>query len=265
MVYTELLNPKESMLLDFLSKIPPDLESAECFLKREMLTDDEIIRVSVAYAGTCSFEVEYRKKEPSALWPQGIVPDLHSTYLLDVLELLLRYGLDPNGFTEGHNSIVYPQYGLNPELYLDRHNIMESILRVDNDFLAADALVLLLEHGGKTELPILWHSETLFGAVDYHIWHDEHENFNSGYFSALIHCWMVLVGYGARYQDNDAYMRVFWKHGPNGVEERFDLSELKNHRKYFFGISEPVRCGGEHKRVHIYEKETLWEAVEFSC
>ena len=246
MIRAELLNQKESILLEFLSQIPPDLMAAERFLKEAAVSVGEINEVAVSYADMCFWDVVDFEQEHATSCSEGIVPDLHSTYILEVLELLLRFGLDPNGFVDGNN-------------------IMDSLRYVENELLAADALVLLLEHGGRADLFIPEEGETLFRAVDFDICYGVGEQSNRRMFTSWVHCWMVLVGYGARYSknidENNEFMKIFPQQVSKYSGGRFDLRKLKNHRDYFFGIS----AVGEDVKLSIYDRETLWEVVELRC
>lgn len=68
--------------------------------------------------------------------PDGVIPVLHSTYVYDVVRFLLPFGLLPNG------------------IYLDgsdEYSILDSLKYIDNEYVAADTMALLMEHGGKIE------------------------------------------------------------------------------------------------------------------
>lgn len=95
-----------------------------------------------------------------------------------MLELLLRYGLDPNALVDGDN-------------------IMDSVRYVDNKLLAADALALLLKHGSNVNLYIPECGESVFQAVDFDVWYGDRLFYQPAKFNASVYCWMVLVGYGA--------------------------------------------------------------------
>ena len=119
-------------------------------LAAEKFTTDEVTRVAIEYSDECFCEVDDFESENNIPRPKGVVPNLHSTYIVDVIRFLLQYGLDPNGIHEDCN-------------------IMDSLHYVDNEFLAADALALLLEHGGNHDLIVdgeeLNTSSRLRGAV----------------------------------------------------------------------------------------------------
>lgn len=128
-------NQKEQGLLKLLLEIPPNMEAAEKYLQNETLTADEVTRASIAYANECFCDAGDFAHEQEIPHPTELVFGLHSTYIYDVIALLLRYGLEPNRIH-------------------DNWNIMEILKYVDNEFVAADALALLLEHGGKTDTTV---------------------------------------------------------------------------------------------------------------
>ena len=139
------LSEKEQKLLSMLTMIPPSFEAAAQLLAAEKFTTDEVTRVAIEYSDECFCEVDDFESENNIPRPKGVVPNLHSTYIVDVIRFLLQYGLDPNGIHEDCN-------------------IMDSLHYVDNEFLAADALALLLEHGGNHDLIV--DGEELFSSTD---------------------------------------------------------------------------------------------------
>ena len=226
------LNAREQKLFDLLTKIPPDLSSAELYMQTENLNCDEVTRAAIEYADECfrdAGDYAYERRIPH---PTDIIPNLNSTYILDVLSLLLRYGLDPNAIHEDTN-------------------IMYSLIYIDNEFLAADALAMLLDHGGKPDLMLP--GETLFSTTDFDVFNYATDRYidNQAY-ASLVHYWMVLIGYGARYENNK--MQIFKELMSSKV---FDLQKLRNHRNYYFGLTHM-----ENKiAISIYDKETFWEVA----
>lgn len=127
------LNEKETKLFDLLMAMPPDLDAVESFLRSEELSPSEVTRVANEYVEECYCDAtEYASECTAPLEPQ-VIPNLHSTYLYDIIKLLLQFGLEPNG--------TY-----------DDNNIMLSLKYIHNEFIAADTLALLLEHGGNPHL-----------------------------------------------------------------------------------------------------------------
>lgn len=230
-----ILTMREQKLLDALAAIPPNMDKAEQYLKAEQLECDEVTRVAIEYAYQCFCEVGDYAHDQRIPHPSEIVPNLHSSYIFDVVNLLLQYGMDPNGVHEDCN-------------------IMDSLRFVDNEFLAADTLALLLEHGGKTDLTIPGEFESLFAETDFDVFFDAFVQSNRQRYASLVHYWMVLIGYGAQYDEDmmEAFRNL-------DSSEPFVLEKLKNHRNYFFGVTHLEKGIA----ISIYDKDTLWEVVRF--
>ena len=208
------LNEREQKLLDLLIMIPPNIDGAECYLRTEDLDRNEVTKVAIEYVYECFCEVDDYECTNNIPRPKDIVQNLHSTYIIDVIALLLQHGLDPNGIYEDCN-------------------IMESLHYVDNEFLAADALALLLEHGGNYNLVV--DGEELFRSTDFDVFFDTIEQYERQKYASLVHYWMVMIGYGARCGEDK--MQAFREYNSS---ETFDWDKLKNHRNYYLGrVSKP--------------------------
>ena len=216
------LNEREQKLLNHLMTIPPDLDCAESDLYAEKLSCDEATRVGIAYVQDCYFEVVDYAQEHGIPQPTEVLPNLHSSYIPDIVKFLLQHGLDPNGVHE------------------DDH-IMDSLRFIDNELLAADALALLLGEG-----------ETLFEAADFEVFFAAVEMGNRQLFASVVHCWMVMIGYGARCGEDK--MQAFREYNSS---ETFNWDKLKNHRNYYFGITHLENDFA----ISIYDKDTLWEVA----
>lgn len=225
------LSEQEQKLFGMLTTLPPSFESAAHFLATEKFTSDEVTRVAIEYVDECFCEVSDLTLINATPRSKEVVPDLHSTYIVDVIKFLLPHGMDPNGIHEDCN-------------------IMDGLKYVDNEFLAADAMALLLEHGGNVNLVI--DGEELFRSINFDIFFDAVEQYDRHHYASLVHLWMVLIGYGAR-MDTKAF-RVFKEFDS---AEYFDLNKLKKHRNYYFGLSRPEK----YLIVHIFDKDTLWEVA----
>lgn len=230
------LEAKEKELFDLLMVIPPDLEAIEAFLRAESLTPSEVTRAAMEYVDECSWDAdEYSWECTTPLTPQ-IYPNLHSTYLYDIVKLLLQFGLEPNG--------VY-----------DDNNIMWILKYVNNEFIAVDTLALLLEHGGDPQLSFD-SCMSIFVEYDFDVFFDAVEHENRHAFAIIVYCWMVLIGYGARYSED--IIQVFKEYTDADFSAKpFDLQKLRNFRNYYFGITHTERKFA----ISIYDKATLWEVV----
>jgi hypothetical protein len=231
------LNDKSQQLLDALMTIPPDLATAEKLLQQECFSSDEVTKVAMRYADECFLDIADKfRTDPDDrisfsgfMPPPGVVPGLHSTYLYDVVKLLLDYGLDPNAI-------------------IDEDNIMEMLLYVDNEYVAADTIALLLEHGGDPNQII--DGESVFQQIDFGIWFDAVELYIRWRYDAWVHIWMVLLAYGCK----DSGIKVFREYNSDTL---FDLKKLRYHRNYYFGLS----YEDQERVIHIYDKNTFWEVA----
>lgn len=226
------LSEREQKLLNQLMTIPPDLERAESDLQAEKFSCDEVTRVGIVYVQGCHFEVADYAQKHGIQQPTEILPNLLSSHILDVVKLLLQHGLNPNGVHEDDN-------------------IMDSLKFIDNELLAADALALLLEHGGETDLMIPGEGE-LFEATDFDIFYAAGGMMNRQTFRSIVHCWMVMIGYGARC--GESRMQAFREYDSS---KTFDWDNLKSHRNYYFGIT---RLEND-LAISIYDKDTMWEVA----
>jgi len=175
--------------------------------------------------------------------PPGIFPGLHSTYICDVIKFLLEYGLNPN-------AVLTTEWG--------HYNIMDEVKFIDNEYLGADVLAMLLEHGGDPNLTI--DGETLLDDMVFDIWFGSVEQEIRWRYDAWVHFWMVIVGYGGTCSEITDWPKLFKGYDENGCYGKmFDISQLKNHREFYFGLS--FECGA--RTLHIYDKRTFWKVAEW--
>jgi len=231
-----VLNTKKQRLFDYLMEIPVDLAAVEHYLCVEALTADEVTRAAIVYAEKCQFEIGDWEYENRRKCPEGIVPGFHSTQLVEVIELLLKYRLQPNA------------------IYENNYNIMDAMEYIDNDFLAADAVALLTEHGGNPG--IILDGESLFDRIDFDIFYCANENDSVPY---RVHLWMVLLAQEAKLDHlKDYQLSLCPVKAPRlDYGKPFDLKRLSEHRNYYYGFTE----NGTYPTLHIYDKCTQWEVA----
>lgn len=234
-MFTLELNTRERFLLDLLLEIPANMTAAECYLRNGSFTPSEVTRVAITYAGECFCEAGDLTYEQNIPHTEDVISGLHSTSILEVIHLLLQYGLEPNG--------IYEDF-----------NIMDSLQYVDNGYLAADALALLLEHGGNPDLMQPSEGEPFFDAADFKLFFDGIEQYDRQRFDSFVHFWMVVVGYRNKYHDGRAAL-----YREYNSSEYFDLRKLKNHRNYSFSL---IHMQNDFA-ISIYENETRWEVARF--
>lgn len=232
------LNENEKRLKDAFMILPPDLTLAGQLLSQENYTVENISKVGTDFVWECVEEGWATLEESESncweyFWPdnriqiENVIPGLHSTYVCDVLMFLLQHGLDPNAVFE-------------------EENMMDNLKYLDNGYLAADALALLFEHGGNPNL--ICDGPSIFSEIDFDVFFDAANQYDRHRFSSLVHCWMVYLAYGATNPDGSV---------PVTVSRGFDIRRLKNHRQFFFGITQ-----GDHwPDIHIFDKNDMWEVV----
>ena len=235
------LTKNENALLDMLLQIPPDLEAIRTQLESGRFSSDIIARVSLEFIDICygesldrergkQYETEYYSIDPA------VAEGEHSTCLVEIVKLLLGYGLDPNAIVDGSSMMVL-------------------ICLVENEYIAADTLALLLEHGGNIHLKA--DGESVFGEIDFDVIFDALNQYDRRRYDSLVHCWFVWLGYGAQPENGTTAVDVF---RDINTGEMFDISRLKNHRNYTFGLSH-VPGRGEKWSLHIFDKQTMWEVA----
>ena len=198
----------------------------ECWEESISVTDD----VDYSYDGYLS----WCNKEPV------IAPNLHSTYLYEVLSFLLEYGMDPNYTRDGDWCL------------------MEHVIHVVNGYIGADCLKLLLENGGNPNL--VTDHDTVFSSIDHDVGFDANNQQDRRAYDSLVHCWMVLIGFGGRPTNGSTPLDTFSEWLPQG-EVPFELEKLKNHKDYTFGVTHTVNRGNS-PTIHIFDKRTYWEVAK---
>lgn len=233
-------------LLELLWTIPPQLEAAKDYLDLNQLSADEVTRVGNIYADKCFRDYDEYLYEhwPDGCTlrdlplPQGVVQGILSAHLCEVISFLLHYGLDPNA--------IYTVDG-------DVYNIMRLISFIDNEYIAADAMVLLMEAGGDPNLIVEF--ETIYECVSDDVWFGAVEQEIRWRYDSWIHVWMVLLAYGGKPRGRKSPLEAFREYDSNSL---FDIQKLRNHRDYYYGITkenyEPV--------IRIFDKKTMWEVAK---
>ena len=228
------LNEKQKCLYDKLNKVPPDLEGAEVLINGGDYSGDDISLVGAALMK--DYYVDFEASDPdhySRVEPQA-------PYVYDVVKLLLEHGLDPNA------------------VYGDT-NIMSDLLFVSTPYVAADTLALLLEHGGRTDLVV--DGARIFDDLDFDIVFDAFNQEIRSSYDSTVHCWFVMLGYGARLRDGSLPVDIFDVYDEDYLNKNaFDISLLKDHNNYTFGISN-VPGRGESWSLHIFDKRTFYEVA----
>ena len=221
--------------------IPPDLSAVESLLKDKQYNTAVISRAGYDFADHCFEEDRYYEEKYRKHQYEDAVLDTsrNSAYLPQVIELLLKFGLDPNAICENDN-------------------IMSAVKYVVNEYVAADTLALLFEHGGKTHLSV--DGFNLACDLDFDIMFDAFNLRDRRAYDSMVHCWFVLLGYSNNMIRDKEAVTVFSEQRCDCALENFKISDLKQHRNYYFGISN-VSSRGEDWSLHIFNKRTRWEVA----
>lgn len=237
-----MLDLEVNELLDRLLLLPTDLNAIEKLLQIKHYSKEVVSKAGFAFADACldettNYEEEHFNELNSA--PLKKIPNLCSTHMPQIFELLLRYGLDPNN-NDGEESLMW------------------KVSCVCNEYVAADTLALFFEHRGDPFMCV--NGESLFDEIDFDVIFDSVNQESRGRYDSLVHCWFVLLGYfGNQYKDKET-VSVFPENNYFENIKEFEISDLKKHRDFFFGLSKtPWR--GENWSLHIFSKKTLWEVA----
>lgn len=225
-------------LLAHLLIIPPDLSAIESLLKDKQYNTAVISRAGYDLVDYCFDDGRDNNKEHQ--YKEAVLDTSKSSaYLPQIIELLLKYGLDPNAIC-------------------DDDNIMTATKYVVNEYVAADTLALLLEHGGKTNLDV--DGFDLDGELDFDAIFDAFNQRDRRAYDSLVHCWFVLLAYSNNMIQGKEAVTVFNEQRCDCELEDFKISDLKQHRNFYFGISN-VSGRGENWSLHIFDKRTCWEVA----
>ena len=227
------LNEKQKALITELNSIPPKFNEIKKLLNENDYSSEDVTYVATAFAENCEFEsYEYFKSENA---------QVRSKYLYDIVKLLLEYGLNPNTVFENDK------------------NIMESLMFNDYEYVAADTLGLLLEYGGDVNLE--FGGKRIFDMVDFAVVFDAVEQSERKKYDALVHFWFVMLGYGAKNADGTNPITLFREYDNTMfTNDVFDISNLKNHRNYTFGLTFAPDTDSKWS-LHIFDKKTMWEVA----
>ena len=227
------LTAMERKCLEHLMVIPPDYVAAEQVIREENLSAEAVSRIGYAYVDECFCDVWPDENYPENLLDNGIIPNRHSTNLYQVMEFLLQYGMDPN-------------------VRDDDMHLLEGLRFVDNEYVAADTMALLLEHGAD----IASHAwgESVFQEIDFDVFYDMKGQSIRHRFDTVVHCWLVLLGYGGWKQLPEDCITLFREFGSNQL---FNWEKLRDHRNFYVGLS----VENDKKTIRIYDKRTFWEVA----
>ena len=160
------------------SELPPKHDEIRGILDRDRPTKEDLAEIAYNVASYCF--CEYRDAVDPTI-NEVSVDLMHSNYLLDSLQLLLEYGLNPNTITAQGDNVLWELQ------WVDAPNIGPAALR------------LLLEHGGNPNLILPEEGESLFEYVSFCISEDDHDH--SWFYK--VQFWWVLMAFGGSYDNGN--------------------------------------------------------------
>ena len=203
----------------------------------------DVNRAAIDYVQTC-MDLRHGDYGGAVRRYGETVPGFEDSHVVEALEILLDFGLDPN-----KRYIEKNQDGN----VRDCWNIMQELWTTGNGYQGADALALLLSHGGDPSLMLdrITVTDDVTDSVEFEI--DERGNINDFAFDALIHIWLVLIGFGGKSVNGSC---------PLDPVHGFDLSLLRNHRDYYYGkiFTEESEDGWQYC---IFDRHTNREVARF--
>ena len=164
-----------------------------------------------------------------------VFPEFKSSHMYEAIRVLLEYGLNPNG--------IYPDH------YNGKTNIMEALRFFWNGYIGADVLYLLLENGGNPYL-VLDDGENFYDSASFDLWFWFFNDENRIRFDAQFHYWLVLVGFSNNGHNGKGYLDLF---------RDTKISDLKNHRKYYYGATHTE----DNTMISIFEKGSNIEVARY--
>lgn len=228
-------NEKTKKLLELLREMPPNLKKIESYVVSEKLTSEEISIAMIEFSDECQWEdSDFFQQEIDDNITEERLKECHSYYLYELIELLLKYGLDPN-------------------YEYDEATLTESIIWNGLKYIAADAMILLLKNGADID-KVLYGlgGSSIFNRVFFDVGADAHvgNQPNRRRYEALVHLWFVMLAH-----ENDL----------TGIQvlNGFDIKKLENHRNYDFCLVRVPNGFGDSWSLRIFDKYTRWEVVIF--
>lgn len=232
------LSPNAQALLSLLCRPTVQEDLLRQFLNSSPLTPEELSQVAFDYVEHCFEEtLSFPSKTPNG----QTLPGYASSHLCQSLQILLTCGLQPNALSAKRNA-----------------SLLSMLYLAANGYQGADALALLLKHGGDPYLPLPGADESLLHDVSFDVLFDLNNLENRYRYDALVHCWLVLIGFAAETSGAERIYREI------GVEAcgHFDLAALKHHRKYDFCAIHSDRSEDGMELV-IFHRKKRWEVARF--
>lgn len=185
------MNEKGRKLLEICSELPTDHEAVRSYIEVNKCDERTLTEVLLEYVRDCAGEYGDFVYEGSSIreLPYCEYYEIHRDAAENDLREMKSYYLYDL-------AKIFCEYGLQPDLIFDDLNLMEELIQVDYDLVAADILKLFFENGADVDLEI--DDEKLFDKVDFDVYFGAVEQRLRIRFDVVVHCWMVMIGYGAK-------------------------------------------------------------------
>ncbi len=243
----QLLQP----LLDALLQIPPDYNFVDQQIEAKQISPRLVTKLGYDYVSTLHIESCDERNDgdrvDDSTWEElSLTAGKHSTYLYEVMDMLLEFGLDPNYYESGDSSYF----------------LMDRVTCISNGFVAPDTLALLIEHGGNSDTIVDgWNLyDHVYNNLSFSICCDDDDRRTHWYNLSLAHCWFVLLGYGCCGSHDNGNPLEFRIRDCNGKDGYFDLENLRNHRNYTLAMTHADADGGL-TGLSIIDKRNCWEVA----
>ena len=250
-LYTEEEHQLLQPLLDALLQIPPDFNYVDQQIEAKQISPRLVTKLGYDYVSALHIEScnerQSGDKIDDSTWEEiSLIPGKHSSYLYEVMDMLLEFGLDPNYYETGDNGYF----------------LMDRITCISNGFAAPDTLALLLEHGGDSNTVVDgWNLyDHVFNNLSFSICTDDYDRRTHWYNQSLAHCWFVLLGYGCCGSQDHGQPLEFRVRDSSGKDGYFDLENLKKHKNYTIALTH-AEAGGGSTGLSIVDKRTCWEVA----
>ncbi len=208
--FTVELSDNAKRLYDLLFTKDFKAEELTVQLESGAFSIDDINTASFRYVDDLCHLIDYDDPRiESAKFGENI-PGTESSHLLEAIQILLRFGREPNW--SWSNDIT--------------RNIMWSMHFAFNGYQAADAINLMLEHGGNPNLII--NGWSLIGDLCADISWFLGGDVESRYIAdSFMHYLMVVIGHGAKLDDGDDVVVTY---------DGFNVADFRDHRNYYCGF-----------------------------
>lgn len=210
-------------------ELPIKPERLRSLMEEKHYSPKELTQTILHFVDSECFYDSYDFKKDHGREPERGELPIHNLYGL--LELFLKFGLDPNEIE-------------------DDENITSMLGYVYSGYDAANCARLLMEHGGNPNLVVDDFSVCgwLSVRIDFEISEHGPDDLDD-----MVHLWFVLLGYGGRATNGQELVEM-----QNG----HSVEELRAHEQFTYRVEQNADCSGKWL-MHIIHKETNEEVATF--